>query len=48
MIIFGAGKLPEVGRSLGAGIRELKSSLSDNHMDNQAQGAIEEKSKAGA
>lgn len=48
MIIFGAGKLPEVGRSLGNGIRELKSSLSDDHGDDQTKGSIEEKSKAGA
>ena len=27
MIVFGAGKLPSVGRSLGQGIREFKSSI---------------------
>lgn len=48
MIIFGAGKLPQVGRSLGDGIRELKSSLSDDRTDNRAKGDIEEKSTAGA
>jgi len=49
MIIFGAGKLPEVGRSLGSGIRELKSSLSEDHADDHlSKGDIEEKSRAGA
>jgi len=29
LIIFGAGKLPEVGKSLGTGIREFRASVSD-------------------
>ncbi len=48
MIIFGVGKLPQVGRSLGDGIRELKSSLSEDHTNNQAKGEIDDKSRAGA
>jgi sec-independent protein translocase protein TatA len=29
MIIFGGGKLPEVGRSLGSAIREFKNAMRD-------------------
>jgi sec-independent protein translocase protein TatA len=29
LIIFGAGKLPEVGRSLGRGIREFKEVMNE-------------------
>jgi sec-independent protein translocase protein TatA len=29
LIIFGPGKLPELGRSLGKGIREFKGAISD-------------------
>ncbi len=48
LMIFGAGKLPEVGRSLGEGIRQLKSSISDDQADNSANIDIDEKSKASA
>jgi len=48
MIIFGAGKLPQVGRSLGEGIRELKSSLSEDYTDNKAKREIEEENRANA
>jgi len=30
LIIFGAGKLPEVGKALGKGIREFKSAREGN------------------
>ncbi|WP_187147765.1 Sec-independent protein translocase subunit TatA/TatB [Heliomicrobium modesticaldum] len=30
MLIFGAGKLPEIGRSLGRGINEFKSAVSND------------------
>jgi sec-independent protein translocase protein TatA len=30
MIIFGAGKLPELGRGLGKGIKNFKKSLSED------------------
>lgn len=30
LIIFGVGKLPEIGRGLGEGIRNFKKSVSDN------------------
>lgn len=29
LVIFGAGKLPEVGKSLGKGIREFKKAVQD-------------------
>lgn len=29
LLIFGASKLPEIGRNLGKGIRELKNSMKD-------------------
>ncbi|MFH1075097.1 MAG: twin-arginine translocase TatA/TatE family subunit, partial [Candidatus Firestonebacteria bacterium] len=30
LLIFGAGKLPEVGRSLGKSIKEFKSAMKDD------------------
>ena len=30
LIIFGVGKLPEIGSALGKGIKNLKKSVSDN------------------
>ena len=30
LIIFGAGKLPEIGKGLGRGIRNFKKSVSDD------------------
>lgn len=33
LIIFGPKKLPELGRSLGRGIREFKGSISGEHDD---------------
>jgi sec-independent protein translocase protein TatA len=30
LLVFGAGKLPEIGRLLGKGIREFKKSLHDD------------------
>jgi sec-independent protein translocase protein TatA len=38
LIIFGAGKLPEIGRGLGKGIKNFKSSVSEPD-------AIEDKKK---
>ena len=34
VIIFGAGKLPEVGSALGKGIKNFKKSVSDNDSSN--------------
>jgi sec-independent protein translocase protein TatA len=35
MIIFGAGKLPQVGSTLGKGIRNFKKGVSDPSDDNE-------------
>jgi sec-independent protein translocase protein TatA len=43
LVIFGAGKLPEVGSALGKGIKNFKSSMSD--ADKPAKGDIEDKNK---
>lgn len=33
LVIFGPGKLPELGSSLGKSIREFKKALADNEKD---------------
>jgi sec-independent protein translocase protein TatA len=46
LVIFGAGKLPEVGSALGKGIKNFKSAMSENSAaDKPVQGDIEDKSK---
>jgi len=46
LVIFGAGKLPEVGSALGKGIRNFKSSVSSDSSDEKTvKGDIEDKSK---
>lgn len=35
LIIFGPGKLPEVGRSLGKSIKEFKNSVTNNEDEEQ-------------
>ncbi len=45
LVIFGAGKLPEVGSALGKGIKNFKSSVSENHEDKTVKGDIEDKTK---
>src|SRR5271155_2528453 len=35
LLVFGAKRLPEIGRSLGSGMREFKDSVSGNHPDQQ-------------
>ncbi len=37
LIIFGPKRLPEMGRSLGRGIREFKGSLTTDHDDEPKQ-----------
>jgi len=44
LVIFGAGKLPEVGGALGKGIKNFKSSMSDTSEDKSVKGDIEDKS----
>lgn len=33
LLVFGPKRLPEMGRSLGRGLKEFKSSVSDQHED---------------
>jgi sec-independent protein translocase protein TatA len=35
LLVFGAKRLPEIGRSLGSGMREFKDSVSGNHPEQQ-------------
>ena len=45
LIVLGPKKLPEVGRSLGRGMREFKSSLSGEHeeeRDEEAKPALKD------
>jgi sec-independent protein translocase protein TatA len=51
LVIFGPKRLPELGRSMGRGIREFKSSVSgDSDQDDVAdkRAALEESQKAEA
>ena len=44
VIIFGVGKLPEIGSALGKGIRNFKKSVHDNNeIDNQTSKKEEDK-----
>ncbi len=43
LVIFGAGKLPEVGSALGKGIKNFKSSMSDSPEGKTSKGEIEDK-----
>ncbi len=46
LVIFGAGKLPEIGGALGKGIKNFKSSMTDSSAeDKSVKGDIEDKSK---
>lgn len=40
LIVFGPKRLPELGRSLGRGIREFRGSLSGEH-DHEPRGEVE-------
>ena len=37
LIIFGAGKLPEIGSSLGKGLRDFKKAVEDEPPDKQEE-----------
>jgi sec-independent protein translocase protein TatA len=41
LIVFGPKRLPELGRSLGKGIREFKGSLSGDHDDEDSAKELE-------
>jgi sec-independent protein translocase protein TatA len=42
LIVFGPKRLPELGRSLGKGIREFRGSLSGDHDDDDDEGPPQE------
>lgn len=41
LVVFGPKRLPELGRSLGRGIREFRGSLSGDHDDEPAPREVE-------
>ncbi|HVN70808.1 MAG TPA: twin-arginine translocase TatA/TatE family subunit [Desulfomonilia bacterium] len=45
LVIFGAGKLPEVGSALGKGIKNFKSAMDETPGNKAGQGNIEDKNK---
>ncbi|GAC1318191.1 MAG: hypothetical protein NVSMB25_07280 [Thermoleophilaceae bacterium] len=47
VLIFGGKRLPEVGRSLGSGIRSFKSSLDGHHHDEPAAALAPPREAAG-
>jgi sec-independent protein translocase protein TatA len=49
LVIFGAGKLPEVGSALGKGIKNFKSAMNNESTEGKApKGDIEDKSRKDA
>ncbi len=40
LLVFGAKRLPEIGRSLGSGMREFKDSVSPSHTETPQQPAL--------
>ena len=34
LVVFGPGKLPEVGKALGKGMRELRQAMDTNNLEN--------------
>ena len=42
LIVFGPKRLPELGRSLGSGMREFKDSITGNHDDDEDKKAEEQ------
>lgn len=40
MLIFGAGKLPEIGNSLGKTIKGFKNAVEDSEMDRDSTTAV--------
>ena len=45
LIIFGVGKLPQIGSALGNGIKNFKKSVSDNSDNSNAPAKIETEKK---
>lgn len=46
LIIFGAGKLPEIGAGMGKAIRNFKGASSEDEKEKKEQEKIEEKDKS--
>jgi sec-independent protein translocase protein TatA len=46
LVIFGAGKLPQVGGNLGKAIRNFRSGVKDITAENEEKDQIEEKTPA--
>ena len=44
LIVLGPKKLPEVGRSIGNGMREFKESLSGDHRDDDEARSLDHRS----
>jgi sec-independent protein translocase protein TatA len=42
LLVFGAKRLPEIGRSLGSGMREFKDSISGEHKQPTLNAAMQE------
>ena len=45
LLLFGANRLPEIGRSLGEGIREFKRAMKDESGDNKTDSKPKETPK---
>jgi sec-independent protein translocase protein TatA len=45
LIIFGAGKLPDIGRGLGKGIKNFKSSISEKDPEDDEKKKLDDSSK---
>ena len=46
LVVFGAGKLPQLGKGLGQGIANFRDGLKNANEEKKAQAAIEEKKNA--
>ena len=46
LVVFGAGKLPQLGKGLGQGIANFRDGLKNANDEKKAQAAIEEKKNA--
>ncbi len=46
LIIFGAGKLPQVGKSLGQGLRNFKDGMKDGEKGENDQNQIDKQDKS--
>jgi sec-independent protein translocase protein TatA len=42
LVVFGPKRLPELGKSVGKGIREFRGSVSGEHSDDEAPLAVEQ------